>query len=93
MRRSESVDDRSARLEREASQRRRLVLWVLDGVAAGWVLLLALVWSDVGRIGTLMDASDHGELSMAMLAAVFAFTFGFWGLILGAIFATPETGR
>jgi hypothetical protein len=76
-----------------ARQNRRLLLWIADGVAAGWAALLLLVWTDVGRIGTLMAASQHGELSMAMLAAVFALTFGFWGLLVGLALAGPGDRR
>lgn len=46
------------------------------GVAAGWCLLLGLKWTDVGRIGTLMDNSDVGCLGYLMLAAGFGLTGG-----------------
>jgi hypothetical protein len=82
-----------ARAVTAAQAGRRLFLWTADGVAAGWVLLLMLVWTDVGRIGTLMRASEHGELSMALLAAVFGVTFGFWGLLVGAILSPGGEGR
>lgn len=64
-------------------QARFLVARALDGVAAGWAVLLGLVWTDVGRIGTLMDRSDLGELAMAVLALVFAVTFGPIGVAVG----------
>lgn len=44
------------------------------GVVAGWALLLGLKWTDVGRIGTLMDNSEVGWLGYLMLAAGFGTT-------------------
>jgi hypothetical protein len=46
------------------------------GIVAGWALLLGLKWTDVGRIGTLMDNSDIGWLGYLMLAAGFGLTGG-----------------
>jgi hypothetical protein len=63
-----------------------LLARALDGVAAGWAVLLGLVWTDVGRIGTLMDRSDTGELAMGVLALVFAVTFGPIGVAVGWAF-------
>jgi hypothetical protein len=65
------------------AQARFLIARALDGVAAGWTVLLGLVWTDVGRIGTLMDRSDLGELAMGVLALVFAVTFGPIGVAVG----------
>ena len=50
------------------------------GVAAGLSLMLGLVWTDVGRIGTLMDNSDVGWVAMLMLAGGFAGTGGAVGM-------------
>lgn len=46
------------------------------GVAAGWALLLGLKWTDVGRIGSLIERSDIGWLGLLMLAAGFGLTGG-----------------
>lgn len=46
------------------------------GVVAGWALLLGLKWTDVGRIGTLMERSDVGWIGFLMLAAGFGLTGG-----------------
>ena len=58
----------------------RLVRYLLrhccDGIAVGWVLLLALLWSDLTGLGTLLRGSDAGALALAMLAFAFAVTFG-----------------
>lgn len=48
----------------------------LDGVMAGWALMLGLLWTDVGAVGSLLRNSEHGLLALAMLAAAFAITFG-----------------
>lgn len=65
------------------TESRFLLARAADGVAAGWAALLGLVWTDVGHIGTLMDRSDQGELAMALLATVFAVTFGPVGIAAG----------
>lgn len=51
-----------------------------DGIAVGWALLLAILWSDLGGIGSMVRASSVGEMAVAMLAAVFAITFGSVGM-------------
>jgi hypothetical protein len=66
-----------------ASDARFLAARAIDGVAGGWAMLLGLVWTDVGRIGTLMDRSDQGELAMGLLALVFGVTFGPIGVAVG----------
>lgn len=44
------------------------------GAAAGLATLLGLVWTDVGRIGTLMDRSEVGWIYYVMIAVAFATT-------------------
>ena len=60
--------------------RTELVLFLLRhcraGVAAGWLTLALLLWTDVGRLGTLVGASDLWPLPLLMLLAAFAVTFG-----------------
>lgn len=51
-----------------------------DGIAVGWALLLAILWSDVGGVGSMIRASSIGEMAVAMLAVVFAITFGSVGM-------------
>ena len=51
-----------------------------DGIAIGWALLLFLIWSDIGGIGTMIHTSSLGEMATAMLAVVFAITFGSVGM-------------
>ena len=48
----------------------------LDGVMAGWALMLGLMWTDVGGVGSLIRSSDYGLLALGMLAFAFAITFG-----------------
>lgn len=50
------------------------------GIVAGWSLLLGLKWTDVGRIGTLIESSDAGWIAFAMLAAAFGLTGGAVGM-------------
>jgi hypothetical protein len=52
-------------------------------------LLLGLVWSDVGRIGTLMDSSEVGWIGYIMLAVAFASTGAAVGLGV-ALFAEAD---
>jgi hypothetical protein len=68
---------------------RRLARHALTGVIASWALLLGLVWSDVGRIGTLMDRSEVGWIGYAMLAVAFASTGAAVGLGV-ALFAEAD---
>lgn len=60
-----------------------------DGIAVGWSLLLLVIWTDIGGIGTMIHASPMGELATAMLAAVFAITFGSVGMGI-AVFTQPD---
>lgn len=55
---------------------RYLIRHMLTGIAVGWSLLLALVWSDLGGIGSLIRGSDAGALALTMLAGAFGITFG-----------------
>ena len=48
----------------------------LDGVMAGWAVMLGLLWTDVGGVGSLIRSSEFGLLALAMLAFAFAITFG-----------------
>lgn len=53
---------------------KRLLRHAVTGVVAGWVLMLGLVWSDVGHVGSLMDRSPIGWIGYLMLVAAFAST-------------------
>lgn len=55
------------------------------GVAAGWTLLLGLVWTDVGSIGSLMDKADGGWIALVMLALSFALTGGAVAMAIAAM--------
>jgi hypothetical protein len=59
---------------------RFLLRHCLDGVVAGWALLIGLLWTDVGRVRTLIYASEVGWLALIMLAVAFAITFGSVGM-------------
>jgi hypothetical protein len=59
---------------------RMLARRCLTGIIASWTLLLGLVWSDVGQIGSLMDRSEIGWIGYLMLAVAFATTGGAIGM-------------
>jgi hypothetical protein len=63
------------------------------GIVAGWCLMLGLVWTDVGRIGTLMDRSDVGWIGYLMLIAAFGITGGSVGMGVAINVALPERRR
>lgn len=55
---------------------RFLVRNALLGIAAGWSLLVLLLYTDTFGLGRLVTGSEHGWLAVVMLAAGFAITFG-----------------
>lgn len=61
-----------------------------EGIAVGWTLLLLIIWSDIGGVGSLIHASPLGDLATVMLAAVFAITFGSVGM--GVAVFMPREG-
>ena len=73
---------------KDRAMRRHVCRRCVDGVMAGWALMLGLIWTDVGRVGTLIDGSEHGALALTMLALVFASTGAAAGTGL-ALFALP----
>lgn len=61
----------------------------LIGVAAGWLLLAALLYLDVAGLGQLMRAEEHWLLTLILAAGGFGITFG--SLAMGtAIFLLPK---
>ncbi|HKK36741.1 MAG TPA: hypothetical protein VJ994_10660 [Paracoccaceae bacterium] len=61
-----------------------------NGVAAGWTILLAFLWLDIGGIGTLVREAAQRELITAMMAGAFGVTFGLVGLAWGVLVILPE---
>jgi hypothetical protein len=55
------------------------------GIAVGWGLMLAAIRFDVQGLGTLLSNSPDGGLATAILAAVFAVTFGSVGIGIGVM--------
>jgi hypothetical protein len=55
---------------------RFLIRNALLGIAAGWSLLVLLLYTDAFGLGQLVRASEQGWLAVLMLAAGFAITFG-----------------
>ena len=59
------------------------------GVTAGWILLGALIYLDVARLGQLLFASDQWFLTLLLASVGFGVTFG--GLAMAtAIFLLPK---
>lgn len=53
------------------------VVWhSVIGTGAGLAFVALLMWFDVGRLYSLVAASDVGLLALCILAAFFAITFG-----------------
>jgi len=55
---------------------RFLIVNCASGIAAGWILLAALILSDTAGLRTLIWNSGSPLLPVAMLAGGFAITFG-----------------
>ena len=72
----------------------KLVRFVLvsagDGVAAGWLILLAFVELDLQGLGTLVKGQPDGALAMVMLTAVFAITFSMVGIAWRVMVILPD---
>ena len=61
----------------------------LIGIAAGWLVLAALVGLNVARLRDLLAAAEQGWLVLLLVAAGFAVTFG--SLAMGtAVFLLPH---
>jgi hypothetical protein len=76
----------------EGADRRLLVYLARNaalGVAAGWLVLAAIIRLDVGRIGELLWRSEDAWLGLALAAGGFAVTFGSLAMAT-AIFLLPK---
>ncbi len=61
----------------------------INGIVAGWVAMLALIWLDLGGLGARLAASPDGDLATALLAIGFGVTFGFVGIGYGVLIVLP----
>lgn len=72
----------------------RLVRYVAmaaaEGVAAGWAFLLALLWLDIGGLGTLVHGSEDATLALVILLMSFGVTFGFVGIAWKVMVMLPD---
>jgi hypothetical protein len=64
----------------------------LNGVIAGWVCMLALLWLDIGGLGALIEQARAKELVTAMMAGAFGVTFGTLGIAWGVLVVLPRDG-
>lgn len=55
------------------------------GIAVGWALMLTAIWADLGGLGRLLAGSPDGGLATALLAILFAITFGAVGIGVGVM--------
>ncbi|MEO1194299.1 MAG: hypothetical protein AAFY02_21285 [Pseudomonadota bacterium] len=62
----------------------------LVGMAIGWIILGGLLWSDVGRLGTLIFNSPHWPEAIALLLIFFAITFGSLSMGTGIMLLSDE---
>ncbi len=62
----------------------------LTGVMAGWAILLALLWLDVGGLGARVHGSPDGWIVTLMLAGAFGVTFSMVGILWGVSVLLPD---
>ncbi len=62
----------------------------LTGVMAGWTVLLALLWLDIGGLGDRVHSSPDGWLVTLMLAGAFGTTFSLVGIMWGVLVLLPD---
>ena len=73
-----------------------LVKYVLisaaDGVAAGWTLVLILLWFDIGGLGALVhrSSSSDGVIALVVLLLSFGVTFSLAGIGWRVMVLLPE---
>lgn len=62
-----------------------------DGIAAGWSILLLLIWLDIGPIGALLDRSpESAPIALFILLISFGTSFGFLGIAWGVMVRLPD---
>lgn len=61
-----------------------------DGIAAGWTFLLALLWLDIGGLGSLVHGHASGVTALIIMLMSFAVTFGFVGIAWRVMVMLPH---
>lgn len=69
---------------------RYVAISALDGVAAGWTFLLALLWLDIGGLGTLVHGSADGPIALVIMLLSFGVTFSFVGIAWRVMVLLPD---
>lgn len=67
-----------------------VALSAADGVAAGWTLLLILLFWDIAGLGSLVHGAAEGVLALVILLISFAVTFGFVGIAWRVMVVLPD---
>ncbi|MEM7529780.1 MAG: hypothetical protein AAF416_19275 [Pseudomonadota bacterium] len=61
-----------------------------DGIAAGWILLIAMVELNFQGVGSLVKGAEDGALALLMLAFFFGITFGMVGIAWRVMVLLPD---
>jgi hypothetical protein len=61
-----------------------------DGIAAGWIFLLSLLYLDIGGLGSLVHGSESGPTALVIMLMSFAVTFGFVGIAWRVMVMLPD---
>ena len=67
-----------------------VVVSALDGVAFGWMLLLIVLWRDIGGLGSLVHGSNDGAVALYALLIAFGTAFAFVGIAWRVMVLLPE---
>lgn len=59
---------------------RYVMIAALDGVAAGWTVVLILIWRDFAGLGTRVHGSEDGAIALIILLMSFGITFSLVGI-------------
>ncbi|MEM6678651.1 MAG: hypothetical protein AAF675_12350 [Pseudomonadota bacterium] len=82
---------RPVRADRDPNRLIRLVATGAgDGIAAGWLLLLAMVELDFQGLGTLVKGTEDGPFALLLMASFFGVTFGMVGIAWRVMVLLPD---
>ena len=67
-----------------------VALAAAEGVVAGWIFLLILLYADIGGLGTLVHGAASGPMALVILLMSFGTTFAFVGIAWRVMVLLPE---